>query len=73
MAEQTFIDMSLEKGTASFSITGKTFTPTQVDALDEFDIATFDLGAAVGTAITGMTASYYTPMNRHQVVPEPQP
>ena len=62
MAEQTFyIDMSLEKGAASFSITGKTFTQEQVDALGEFDIETFDFGAEVGTAITGMTASYYTP------------
>lgn len=62
MAEQTFyIDMSLEKGAASFSITGKTFTPAQVDALGEFDIETFDFGAEAGTAITGMTASYYTP------------
>jgi hypothetical protein len=62
MAEQTFfIDMSLEKGTASFSITGKTFTQEQVDALNTFNIETFDFGAEVGTAITGMTASYYTP------------
>lgn len=59
MAEQTFyIDMSLEKGAASFSITGKTFTSAQVDALGEFDIETFDLATAPGTAITGMTASY---------------
>lgn len=62
MAEQTFfIDMSLEKGAASFSITGKRFTQEQVDALGEFDIETFDFGAEAGTAITGMTASYYTP------------
>ena len=63
MAEQTFyIDMSLEKGAASFSITGKTFTPAQVDALgSSFNIQTFMLEDAVGTAITGMTASYYTP------------
>ena len=62
MAEQTFfIDMSLEKGTASFSITGKTFTQEQVDALNTFNIETFDFGAEVGTSITGMTASYYTP------------
>jgi hypothetical protein len=59
MAEQTFfIDMSLEKGVAAFSITGKTFTPAQVDAFGEFDIATFNLVSAVGTSIGQMVATY---------------
>jgi hypothetical protein len=51
--EYLYVDMELEKGTTSFTLTGKTFTQLEVDNLGTVDLNLFDLTNTTGTDITG--------------------
>ena len=56
--QQVYIDMSLKAGT-SHTIVGKRFTAAQVDALvTSYLSSEFDLAAATGTPMTGLTVDY---------------
>jgi hypothetical protein len=50
-----YIDLELDKGTSSFTISGKQFTATDLDSMSSTNLNTFDLaGTSYGTAITGL-------------------
>jgi len=51
--EYLYVDMELEKGQTSFTLTGKRFSSQQVDALGNVNLNTFNFGSSTGTAITG--------------------
>jgi hypothetical protein len=51
--EYLYVDMELEKGTTSFTLSGKTFTELEVDNLGTVDLNSFDFTNTTGTDITG--------------------
>ena len=52
--QNLYVDMELNKGTSSFTLTGKKFTSSQVNALGNVNLNSFDFGSSTGTAITGI-------------------
>ena len=55
-----YIDLELDKGTSSFTISGKKFTAGQLDLMSGTNLNTFSLAGSSGTAITGLGNVTYT-------------
>lgn len=50
-----YVDLELDKGTSSFTISGKNFTEAEIDAMSSVDLNTFSLSSvSSGTSITGL-------------------
>jgi hypothetical protein len=53
--ETFYVDLELDKGTSSFTISGKKFTAAEIDAMSGVDLNTFSLSSVTsGTSITGL-------------------
>lgn len=57
-----YVDMELEKGITSFTLSGKRFTSAQVDALGNVNLNTFNFNSSTGETIEG-TLTYVNDNN----------